>query len=116
MAYNLIEFNKCPVRFARAMTKETMSCHHDLIGREVAHATVMALRADRPLTGSARDRVEQVKRGGVIGTGPGDVSRAEQRDHRNIERRSEMSRPRIGRDQKRYLRNILHDTAAMFPE
>ena len=32
---------------------------HDIVGREVAHAAVMALGADRPLAGAAGDRLEE---------------------------------------------------------
>src|SRR5207248_6085834 len=68
-------------------------------GQQLAHAAVVSLRTDALLTGATRHRVLQVDGAWVIGFGPGDVRRAEQRDDRPAKRRGEVTRPAVGRDQ-----------------
>ncbi len=69
--------------------------------RQVAHAPMMTFRADRPLARSARYPMKYMPRMRMVGAGPGDVRRSEQRDDRRLKGRREMARARVGRDQER---------------
>ena len=69
--------------------------------RQIAHTPMMTFRANRPLARSARYPMKYMPRMRMIGAGPGDVRRAEQRDDRRLKGRREMARAGVGRDQER---------------
>ena len=69
--------------------------------RQIAHAAMMAFRADRSLARSARYPMKYMPRLRMIGAGPGDVRRPEQRDDRRLKGRREVPRAGVGRDQER---------------
>src|SRR5437763_761692 len=61
---------------------------------------MMTLRADRLLTRATGNRLEKVDCPGMIGSRPGNMSWAKERDHRNPESGGEMTWPRVGRNQQ----------------
>ncbi len=61
----------------------------------------MPLRAHGPLARSAVDRIEDVEREWVVGPRPGDMRRAEEGEHGDVEGRCEMARAGVGRHQER---------------
>ena len=69
--------------------------------RQIAHTPMMTFRANRPLARSARYPMKYMPRLRMIGAGPGDVRRAEQRDDRRVEGRREMAGAGVGRDHER---------------